>query len=321
MALPKGNNVSNHNYWKQLIKPDFSINKFVALGSNQIPPNGTNWALVSANGSTWATASTGLQVFWVGIDWSPDLGRFAAVSLGGSGMYSSDGNSWTSTSFTQSSDWNRLVWSRERGMFLSVGSTTGNLDVARSFDGINWSFSRIATTNNSYCSAIWVSELGLFVSNKRYSSDGISWSLSTGGPNISYDMCYSKSDSTIYSAGWSTGVHKTTDGINWSTVRSTPVQLFTISYSESLDLICIGANGYIFTTADSFSTQWATYSTGGAVIRDIAWSESQSVFVAVSDSVNYIWRSTDGYNWATYSLPNQTGTPPDHQLQRISFAP
>ena len=308
MSHPLGNNNTNHKYWSHLVVPDFSINRFVTV------PENAGYVLLSDDGVSWSTQSTIGVYSYIGLCWSPDLGILLAPINGyAKGMYSTDGGlTWTSTTITGSADWLCTCWSKERGIFVVMSGT----EVAQSYDGINWTSVTAATAVNNYVE--WVAVFGRFVSTKWSSVDGITWDQITSGDSQAYggwDGSFSTSNNTFYQITTNgpsgTKLWSTTDGQSWDAVRvietTSSINYYNhMAYSPSLDMIAIAGGtslpqaGHILTSTDEFVTT-ATFSTGYR-LTDITWSEPEGLFVATTQAINWVWKSTDGVSWSTQSI-------------------
>jgi hypothetical protein len=199
--------------WHELIgAPDVLWRRVLPVPSEGITVGiGNNGGLVSGisydGGLTWSlTPLTAipdpLAISSVGIAWSPELNRFAAVyaNIDGHGaVTSTDGINWSLCS-TPVGQWHSVTWISQLGMFIACGESkrlftpvgaTGygvtpyGYSVMVSRDGSNWT----PVTNIVYPAymdkATWCPELNAVVINgylgsaiplfRTYSSDGINW--------------------------------------------------------------------------------------------------------------------------------------------------
>jgi hypothetical protein len=221
---------------------------------------------------------------YVGLDYSPSLSLFAAVS--GSAletsnflMTSSDGVTWTERNLLSRS-WAGVHWVEDLGLFIALrsGTTEG---AATSSNGIDWTFR--TTPAGAWEELAWSSSLTLAVAT-----------------------------------GFGVGQIMTSpDGINW-TIRTSAdaAALHTgVAWSPSLGLFCAcTANGTgngglerVMTSTDGTSWTIRTASVVGAW-EHIAWSASLGLFACVSND-GKIMTSPDGINWTTRAIQGQLGTP------------
>ncbi len=82
---------------------------------------------------------------WNGIEWSPELGLFAAVRTN-TVATSSDGITFTEDSSVPAGTWEDITWSPERRLFVAVASAGVNR-VMTSADGVTWTARTPSETN------------------------------------------------------------------------------------------------------------------------------------------------------------------------------
>jgi hypothetical protein len=116
----------------------------------------------------WRLGGTGLATNqWTNVCYSPELGRFVAVSASGTGTArvatSSDGLTWTMGTASAASPWFAVCWSPQLRLFCAVAQS-GNAatSVMTSPDGFTWT-SRTAIAGDNWGSICWSPELGRFV--------------------------------------------------------------------------------------------------------------------------------------------------------------
>jgi len=236
-----------------------------------IVPDGTERRITESQ--TWPNAASAEDNVWIGIDWSPELGLFAAVANSGTNrvMTSPDGVVWTARTIS-SRDWRAITWAPELGLFVAVaagGAAAGQ--VATSLDGITWT-DRTSSQANEWRSITWSPELTLLVAvassgtNRVMTSpDGITWTNRTAAAaNI------------------------------WNEVRWSPQLLLFAAVSES------GTNR-VMTSPDGIT--WTSRSAAAANLwGGLTWSPYRGLFVACSrDGTNRIMTSPDGITWTSRS--------------------
>jgi len=86
--------------------------------------------MTSSNGTTWTSRDASTEDTWRGIDWSPELGLFAAVAANNGStntvMTSPDGTAWTTRVAGEANAWVEIAWSPELGLFAAVANDGTN---------------------------------------------------------------------------------------------------------------------------------------------------------------------------------------------------
>jgi hypothetical protein len=219
-----------------------SLGLFAAVGGNAVmtSPDGINWT---------ARTPTSAQN-WFGIDWSPTLGLFVAVSASGTStsvMTSTNGVNWTQrTAF--SNRWNDVVWSPSLGLFAAVAYTGTGQRAMTSPDGINWTL-RNTPADYLWSGLAWSPDLGLFAAVARSgtgdrvmtSPDGIVWSIRDTPADQSWFKIAWSSHFGVFAAvsysGTGQRVMTSSDGETWE-LQNTPTDYFwrDIACSPSLEM-------------------------------------------------------------------------------------
>ncbi len=136
----------------------------------------------SPDGLVWTLASAAAAASWDAICWSPQLGMFCAVALGGNIMTSTNAINWTAQVTAAAQQWQGICWSPQLGMFCAV-SNTGTNRVMTSRDGVNWKL-QVSADSAQYFSVDWSPERGMFfalsdngvgTSQMMYSYNGVKW--------------------------------------------------------------------------------------------------------------------------------------------------
>lgn len=135
---------AEYSYWEDVCwSPELEL--FVAVsGVNGDSASANDYrCMTSPDGITWTGRALPSEVAsnqWGGVEWSPTLGMFAAVSYTGTYrvMTSTDGVTWTARSAANANNWYKIIWSPEFQHFVACSITgTGNR-IMYSRDGINW---------------------------------------------------------------------------------------------------------------------------------------------------------------------------------------
>jgi hypothetical protein len=243
------------------------------LGTFCSVSQGSHTVIVSQDGSTWKSSTTGIT----------------------------------------NDEWNAVCWSPERGIFCSVAGIVGtpSVNTMTSSDGITWSNSTSGVLLDAWVSVCWSSGLGLFCAianssaNTMKSSDGIHWSNSTSGvtPTGWTSVCWSPELEILCAVSTSQNTMTSTDGINWTNSTTAPNSNWTsVCWSSELGIFCsTSTSGYVMLSADGVI--WVSYTL--AIDPDaVCWSSELGLFCAVSNG-NGIAVSIDGQNWVTTSVVSE----------------
>ena len=210
------------------------------------------------------------------VTWSEPLARFVAVGyapgIGGIVMHSADGDVWsdasTSAPFPELS---AVTWSQSLSRFVAVGDRA----ILHSADGDSWSdasLTSIAFHVDLYA-VTWSQSLSRFV------AVGHDWD--------------SRSALIVHSA----------DGHNWSEASASAAfdSLYDVIWSRSLSrCVAVGSGGLLHSDdGDRWSVSETTVGDiPSSDSRDVTWSSSLSLFVAVAGTNRTIVHSTDGECWS-----------------------
>jgi len=307
----------------------------VAVGNMSGSIGIVNW--YSTNVSNWVYSAMASNYLWRGVEWSPNLGIFCAISDRSNGtdcvQTSTDGINWTTATSVPANVliWSDICWSPQLGLFCAVGYSASIASKAMtSPDGLTWTIQTVPN-NNKWQRVCWSQTLGLFcavspttqaggttTSGVMTSPDGITWTARTTtaawkldriewSPNLGL-FCVTGADNTF--------ILTSPDGINWTsrTLPSGTPNFNSIAWSPPLGLFCIvGNSGYVCTSSDGIT--WTTGSSGNSwAWQDICWSYSLNRFAAVGSSgpngagatFYSAMYSTDGITWVNPSTPYNT---------------
>lgn len=138
--------VDNVSHWVDVVWSE-QLGLFVAVSESA---NGSD-VMTSPNGTNWVSQSTpSPNKVLQAIDWSPQLGLFAAVSSTGV-ITSYNGTNWFNQTSATNNVWTDIAWGAELGQFAAVSDTgTGNR-IMTSSNGTNWvSHAAPAPFNHEY---------------------------------------------------------------------------------------------------------------------------------------------------------------------------
>lgn len=234
-----------------------------------------------------------------------------------------------------STDFADICWSPEAGCFVAVGAIGTAADkVARSVDGINWTFHSLPDAAN-WTGVDWSPTLGLFAAinsnntNKIATSpDGITWTRRLTGSAFSGRCMTWCSGLNKFIAGSSAGSTTSRfltspDGLAWTLVTGTPNRIIqSICWSPELSLAVAGAYHQGGTIADTMLTSpdgntWTAHnlpSNNGMPTNEqghgrIAWSSQLGLFCAVLDLSNVVAVSSNGTSWTYITDPGDPNEP------------
>ena len=168
--------------------------------------------------------------------------------------------SWTTEIVASSATWVSVCWSPENSLFVSVAPGPR---VQISSDGINWSIRSGGAYN--WSKICWSSEKNLFLA-----------------------CAYASSDQFMYSS----------DGNTWTAGYTLfPASPRAICYSSELGIFCAIDPTISQSMISSNGTTWTSYSVSNMVNGNCQWSSELELFCAVGSSFPYALISSNGQNW------------------------
>jgi hypothetical protein len=200
--------------------------------------------------------------------------------------------SWASIiDSTEASAWQSIAWSEEKQIFVAVASS-GTNQLARSTDGINWTFVPAAETHT------W---------------ETVSWTALTSTTGLFV---------AVASTGVANRVMTSPDGITWTSNASITGDVYSwVSVAGSAELglfAAVSPSGRVMTSPDAGSTTaWVERvpSIGAKPWSSIAWSPELGMFAAVASTSGDVMTSIDGLAWVV-QIPPAIGS----SLQSITWA-
>lgn len=241
----------------------------------------------SPDAITWTARTNPFTGVGLGVDWSDDLGMFAAVSSDGELATSTDGITWTTRTSPLtllSADSGAMHWGG--GLFVCVINeiTYGAYEIATSPDGITWTlrqspFEGTATTEVGglvYGHAGWVMAGREFAT----SPDGINWELPVNPVEQSifwrglhyfqqYGLYLAVTTFTVED-GATTRVLSSRDTVSWRQFDldpSTRYNLFDISSSGS-EIVVVGSDIGVTTRVAATPRHPGTYASQADLLDD-----------------------------------------------------
>lgn len=227
-------------------------------------------------------------------------GKFVAVGNGGKIYTSPDGETWTEQTSDVSGDLPFVYYAN--GKFISRDNSSKNFLI--SSDGVTWEkvyAGQQFVTSSQRCGCYGAGKyITLGSEAKYYSTDGTSWSRSSGGV-AAYDVCYTDSHGFVAVGG--TGyLFNSTNGTSWTSQQYKFVNynMLGICYGNGI-FVAVGSDGStnnygkIYTSQDGETWTNRTSATFSGLSK-VRFADN--VFVAVGRD-GIIMTSSDGVNWTT----------------------
>ncbi len=269
-------------------------------------------------GQGWLNSTTPADHDWMGLCWSPELGRFCAVAATGTGnriMTSEDGVTWTQRTSAADQSWMSVCWSPETAQFCAVAATgTGNR-VMTSPDGVTWT-ARNSAADHNWSSVCWSPERHLFCAvaasgtGNRFmtSPDGAVWTARTTPADLDWRNVVWAAEIGLFvavaSSGTGSRIMTSPDGLSW-TLRASAADYDwqCLSWSAELNrLVAVASSGSgsrVMTSDDGIT--WTLRTTSADLDwRSVSWAAEIGLFCAVASSGtgNRLMISADGINWS-----------------------
>jgi len=221
----------------------------------------------------------------------------------------------------------KVMWVQELGLYIAGteansygGNTSAN--IWTSPDGLVWTPRDTLLSTSVVYDITYSASLGLAMTigvqdsfnsspGCRTSPDGITWTAvqMPDDDAFYYGVIWNEAELLFVATGGQ-GVYTSPDGSTW-TKRST-IGCNKLAYSDSLGLfVALVRNAsHVLTSSDAITWTLVTDVLDTGSWWDIAWSDEEEIFVAVSvsnsthDMVNY---STNGTSWSTATVPGGQG--------------
>ncbi len=285
--------------------------------------------------AAWVASASAADNSWRSLCWSPELGRFCAVAITGTGnrvMTSPDGIAWTARPSAADRQWRSVAWAPEPGLFCAVADSGAGGRVMTSPDGVAWTL-RSSAADNNWQSVAWAPELGLFCAvsdsgtgNRVMTSpDGVAWTLRSSAADNSWQSVAWAPELGLFCAVAATGsgnrVMTSPDGAAW-TLRSSPADnnWWSVAWAPELGLFCAvavsGTGNRVMTSPDG--TAWTLRSSpADNYWWSVAWAPELGLFcaVAATGSGNRVMTSPDGVAWTLRS------SAADNNWRSLAWAP
>ena len=303
---------------------------FVAVGASNV-------VLTSANGTTWTSRDSGVTGTLRRVCHSARLGLFVAVLNDNTGIVSSDGINWSSVNITISNmaglcysevagkflvvgqgsvatspdgmTWTVIGGFSDRFYSASYSSnvkkfyTTGGTGaLLSSTDGLTWEVEK-SGLDGSYSCITYAEGLDCFFMSGSKSSSTLHILKSSDFSR--WELVYTESTSSIPTfITYFENINKivlcadycysSTDGITWTKHTFRGVKII---YAEELEKYFLIRGNKIYS-----STDFENWDSGFTLehissLKDICYSKSKNMLVAIGTSTNYTAYSVDGINW------------------------
>jgi len=257
--------------------PELSL--FVAISESSV--------ITSSDGITWTSRTPSITNGSIScIEWSPELGLFAACGNSGTSrvMTSPDGINWTNRAAP--SVCNDIVWAAELSRFVAISTTEFSGMYSR--DGINWTSTIQPVSLQT--GVAWSPELGIFVTSGYWRSpmksfDGITWTTANS-PSLASYMCVTwcpQRGMFVAAARDENKLVYSYDGITWQE-RSGFGGCKKLAWIPDLGVfvgVASAGNNRIATTKDIL-TNWYQRMTGAQFYWEgLAWSQDLGILAVV----------------------------------------
>jgi hypothetical protein len=205
----------------------FGNGLFVAVGYATVGITPTSFIVTSTDGVTWTSRTPSEAMWFQAISYGNGL--FVAVARFGTNriMTSPDGITWTSRNTVIDPDFVGVAYGN--GIWVAVSDASTGGTVFTSYDGLNWD----EQVSNTFVSNTVFFANGVFTTGFYYSTDGITWSLGSGGLSF---------ESITFGNGYFVGVvtsgtnriYYSLDGINWTgTPAASNATFESITFGEN----------------------------------------------------------------------------------------
>ena len=286
---------------------------------------GTNSIAYSSDGVYWngcgnSLLSIGYDIAWNGRIWVAS--GVSAIAGNKSLVYSTDGKTWSSPTQTNLFDIcsNNILWTGTN--WLATGQSTsnaGNINMATSEDGINWTTLQNTAFNGTTINNMYVSpDLNangniILLGGNTFAQTGQDQSALLIAPNLNVRRLTS-----TYSLGIGDTYIATGSGTNPVSFSINNGSNYNASYNSNLYLTSAygsSSNGTFYIVA-GVGRSPLIQSTDGNVwnpvinqpfstrANAVVWANTLSLWVAVGAGGNSIASSTNGTNWTGYGTTN-----------------
>ena len=204
--------------------------------------------LISADGITWETRTSGLNGVFTGVTYGSST--FVAVEANGLIFTSTDGRTWTQGNSGRSNSLYGVTFGNN--IFVAVGNEGSSWQhIHTSSDGITWPV-RIFNTANKFYGVTYGNSTFVLVGQSgtiMTSSDGVTWTSRISGTS-SHLNGIKYLNSTFVTVGGSGTILTSSDGTSWTSRTSgTSNSLNGVTYGNNIFII-VGDSGTILTSSD-----------------------------------------------------------------------
>jgi hypothetical protein len=244
--------------------------KFFAAKQN------TTQAAYSSDGQTWTSATLPVSNNWRCAAYG---GGYWVILATGSPtnniLTSTDGTNWTASSYQPAggASFSSVVWSAAQSQFVAIDS--GRAAAYTSPTGVTWTQAGTAPGNKSWNQVAWgTANSGLYVSGApsgegllTYSSNGSSWTTTSGGSPFGSDVISNIAYSTTYNrwivlSGSNRG-YWSSNGTTWNSVStSTGGGPWYMSAFGAGTVVCVGFNATTKVATTTDGTSWTNRTSG-----------------------------------------------------------
>ena len=282
--------------------------RYVAVGHIGINPLGTSYILTSTDGNTWADRASAQTLDLKAV--THGLGTFVAVGANESIDTSPDGALWTvHIRSLRPQGLNDVKFGA--GEFMAVGDgvlSSISATAYRSFDGVNWSFMNMPTTNSLHGVAKGPGNVWVAVGDSQAegngtagavvlasTNQGASWSVNQMPfTNPFHGIVYDEVAGQYVAILGPATTDKTPadviaispDGLNWTFIyATTEIQFSRIERDNGFNVV-VATNGKIFVVDPAALSVTVPFTSTANVLRDVTYGNDAAgtpTWVVVGD--------------------------------------
>jgi hypothetical protein len=271
---------------------------------------------------TGATAGTGTATISLTIAPAPIVVATPSVTSPASGAtIPAKNTTFTSSAFTltsgiathASSDWQIATDSGFTNIVVSVSASTTSLTswIPTGLVGSTQYYVRVRYTASGGNQSSFSAGVGFTTA----STSAVPWTEQTVGSDNWWSGAYSTTLNRFVIVGANGAIATSSDTITW-TIRSNPVTnsgllITRVRYFPIQNLFIAVGQGIILTSPDGITWTQRTSPTGGHLLYDVTYSQSDNLFIIVGYNItgptDILLKSTDGFTWTYHSLYNYIG--------------
>ena len=290
-----------------------STNLFIVCGDG-------NTIVTSPDGTTWTARTSNVVSNLNAIAFKTGSDLMVAVGSGGAITTSTNGTTWTSRTSNTGATLTGVAWNGTT--FCAVGTINGSGVVLTSSDGITWTKQQTQILDRA--TNMWITSDGtnFYVSIQtssaetniiNISSDGITWTKSVMPYSSLATITVNYMNSKLVAYSTNQEISTSTSGKTWTIIPNYKSLGTGKAYNFGGTLFITNSSGALLST-DGLTFQI----TGGTAIKGIAYSASQSKFVAVGNTGVILTSSNGGASW---TQQQSIASPDTANLIDVDYSP